>query len=91
MSRYQDTRRRWLASLRRFGNSLLDLLASTSGMYLIPPPSLSGPPPEPVSASQDVASAPLTDDERRAWERLVRELGGESKSEEGRRRWWSRR
>jgi hypothetical protein len=89
MSRYQDIRRRWLPSFRQFVVSLLDLIADTSGMYLIPPPYLSGPAapdvvpfryrpaPDAGSASPDAAFAPLTAGECRAWERLIRELGAE--------------
>jgi hypothetical protein len=93
MSRYRDSRRRWLASFRPFGVLLLDLIAN-SGVYLIPPPWLSAAPapgavplgygaavPEAGPASPDVAFAPLTADECRAWERLVRELGGEPRGD----------
>jgi hypothetical protein len=68
MSRCQDIRRRWLPSLRQFVVSLLDLIANTSGMYLIPPPYLSGPaapdagpcryrPPAPDSGSVSLPDA----------------------------------
>jgi hypothetical protein len=86
MSRYQDMRRRWLPSFRKFVGSLLEDIANTSGMFLTPPPYLSGPAdavpfrhrpeaPDAGSASPDGAFAPLTASECRAWERLVREFG----------------
>lgn len=87
MSRYRDIRRRWLPSFRRFVVFLLGLIANTSGMYPIPPPYLSHPAapdavplnrpsaPDAGSVGPDVAFAPLTASECRAWERLVRELG----------------
>lgn len=92
MSRYQNTRRIWLAALRRSGASLVYLLA-TCGIVPVPPPYLVGPAtpdtgpasPDPASAphtgpaSPDPASAPLTASERRAWKQLARELASKSR------------
>lgn len=79
MSGYQDIRRRWLAALRRSGADCAYLLAS-SGMVPIPPTSVDSPAaPGAAHASPDLASAPLTASERRAWRQLVRELSAKPK------------
>jgi len=81
MSRYQDIRRRWRVSLRRSVPSLVYLLAH-SGMFPVPPPYVSdAAAPDTRPASPDLALAPLTASERRAWRQLVRELSARPKLE----------
>lgn len=84
MSRYQDIRHSCLASLRRSGADFVYLLAA-SGLVPVPPTSLNSPAaPSTGPARPDLATAPLTASERRAWRQLVREFSAKSKRDHDR-------
>jgi len=79
MSGYRDIRRRWLKSLQRYAVGFVYLLAS-SGIVPVPPTNLNSPAaPGTAPASPDLATAPLTASERRAWQQLVREFSAKPK------------